>query len=190
MDAPETTGYQKLGKRTLWLMMSEQLAPSVIIFLAAAFLTVAQLSGVFAKTMLASWGIYLVIGAWLIMIFVFLVTFFVTYLVYDNYLFMLDEYALKIRRGIIGKEEIAIPYRQIQDVDIEQSIGDRMWGVARLVILTAGREDEKNPDAGTESEGIFPALARDLAESLQAELLKRTNIQEVSEEKEEGAAAA
>ena len=189
MDALGTPGYQKLGKRTLWLMMSEQLAPSVIMLLAAAFLTVAQLSGVFSKTILAPWGIYLVIGAWLITVFVFLITFFVTYLVYDNYLFMLDEYALKIRRGIIGKEEIAIPYRQIQDVDIEQSIGDRMWGVARLVILTAGREDEKNPDAGTESEGIFPALARDLAESLQAELLKRTNVQKVSEEKEEGTAA-
>ena len=176
------SGYQKLGKRTLWLMMSEQMVPTIILFLAAVFLLVAQLNGVFAKTFIANWSAYVVLAAWLILILVFAITFLATYLIYDNYLFMLDEDALRIRRGIISKEEIAIPYRQIQDVDIEQSIGDRMWGVARLVILTAGREDERNPENGNESEGVFPALARDLAESLQNDLLKRTNVQKVTTE--------
>ena len=62
---------------------------------------------------------------------------------------MLDDDALKIRRGILSKEETAIPYRQIQDVDIEQNISDRIWGVARLAILTAGHEEAKEGDEDT-----------------------------------------
>ncbi len=94
---------------------------------------------------------------------------------------MLDTDALKIRRGILSKEEIAIPYRQIQDVDVDQSISDRIWGVARLAILTAGQE--KTGEGNDESEGIFPAIDRVLAESLQTELLKRADIEKVTDEK-------
>ena len=148
--ASSSSGYQKLGKRTLWLMLSEQMVPSVIIFIATVVLFIARENGVFEKTFLANWSPYIVLGAWILFILVFLITFFVAYLTYTNYLFMLDDDALKIRRGILSKEEVAIPYRQIQDVDVEQNISDRMWGVARLAILTAGHEEAK------EGAKIFP----------------------------------
>ena len=35
-------GYRKLGKRTLWIMLSDQMVPSVIIFIAAVLLLIAQ----------------------------------------------------------------------------------------------------------------------------------------------------
>jgi uncharacterized membrane protein YdbT with pleckstrin-like domain len=89
---------------------------------------------------------------------------------------------LKIRRGILSKEETAIPYRQIQDVDIEQNISERIWGVARLAILTAGHEEAKEGDEDT-SAGILPAIDRALAESLQTELLKRADVEKVTEGK-------
>ena len=76
---------------------------------------------------------------------------------------MLDTDALKIKRGILSKEEIAIPYRQIQDVDIEQSISDRMWGVARLAILTAGHEETKQGKT-TSPKAFFPPSTGELAE--------------------------
>jgi uncharacterized membrane protein YdbT with pleckstrin-like domain len=168
--------YRKLGKRTLWLMLSAQMVPSVIIFIAAVALLIAQGNGVFSKTPFAAWSSYGVLGAWILFFFVFVITFLITYLSYANYLFMLDDDALKIRRGILSKEETAIPYRQIQDVDIEQSISDRMWGVARLAILTAGHEEPKEGE-GDDSEGVLPAIDRALAESLQTELLHRADIQ-------------
>jgi uncharacterized membrane protein YdbT with pleckstrin-like domain len=163
-------------------MLSEQMMPSVILFLAAIFFSVAQASGTFSKTMFAPWSMDLMLIIWAIFILVFAITYLATYLVYDNYLFMLGDEALRIKRGIIGKEEIAIPYRQIQDVDVEQSISDRIWGIARVVILTAGREEGKSEDGSEdESEGVFPALVKDLADALQSELLRRTDIQKVTE---------
>jgi uncharacterized membrane protein YdbT with pleckstrin-like domain len=112
---------------------------------------------------------------------VFVLTFFVAWLIYINYKFMLGEDSLKIKRGILNKEEIAIPYRQIQDVNIERDLGFQMMGLSRIAILTAGNQQEKNADE--EAEGILPAMDRALAEWLQGELLKRTNVQEVIEEK-------
>ena len=94
---------------------------------------------------------------------------------------MLDDDALKVRHGIFSREEIAIPYRQIQDVDIDEDITDRIWGVCRLVILTAGHEDEPRPEG--ESEGILPVIDKTLAQQLQAELLRRTDVQRVVEAK-------
>jgi putative membrane protein len=175
-------GYQKLGKRTLWLMLSEQVVPSIVILIAAVVLLIAQENNAFAKTVLAAWSFYLVLGAWALFVLIFAMTFLIAYLTYANYLFMLGDDALKIRRGILSKEEIAIPYRQIQDVDVDQSISDRMWGVARLAILTAGHEEAKEGEED-DSEGVLPAIDRALAESLQAELLKRADVQKVTDQK-------
>jgi len=111
----------------------------------------------------------------------FLVIFLIAWLIYVNYKFMLGDDSLKIKRGILNKEEVAMPYRHIQDVDIERDLSFQMMGLSRIVILTAGQEEEKNKD--DESEGILPAMDKDLAEWLQAELLKRANVQKVVETK-------
>ena len=176
-------GYQKLGRKTLLLFISEQIGAALIILIAAVVVTIVQLNGGFATKPLAAWSGYVVLGAWLLFALILIVTLLAAYLSYIGYEFMLDDDALKIRRGILSKEEIAIPYRQIQDVDIDQSFSDRMWGVARLAILTAGHEGEKNGEGADESEGVFPAIDRVLAESLQTELLKRADVEKVTNEK-------
>jgi len=182
-STPSSPVYQKLGRRTLWLMLSEQMTPSIIIFIAAVLILVVQRYGGFANTFLTRWSLGIVLGVWGLFILVFVITFLIAYLTYTNYLFMLDDDALKIRRGILSKEEIAIPYRQIQDVDIDQSLSDRIWGVARLAILTAGHEEPKEGEED-DSEGILPAVDRALAESLQKELLKRADVEKVTEGKQ------
>ena len=86
------------------------------------------------------------------------------------------EDSFKIKRGIINKTEDAIPYRQIQDVDIERDFFFLILGLSKVIILTAGHEDEKNRE-DDESEGVIPAVDKKLGEWLQAELLKRADIQ-------------
>lgn len=90
-------------------------------------------------------------------------------------MFCIAEDSFKIKRGILNRTEDAIPYRQIQNVDIEQDFLFLMLGLSRVIILTAGREDEKE-DADA-SEGVIPAVDKKLAEWLQTELLKRAEIQ-------------
>lgn len=107
---------------------------------------------------------------------VFLVTAFVGWLVYVNYKFCLGDNALKIKRGIFNKEEIAVPYRQIQDATIERDLSYQMFGLSRLTILTAGHEEAGETG---EAEGILPALDKDVAEKIRDELLRRANVERV-----------
>lgn len=111
---------------------------------------------------------------------IFLLSAFIGWLVYINFVFFLDTDAVKIRRGIFNKQEVAIPYRQIQDVDIERNFAYQILGLSELVILTAGHEEK---DQGGESEGVLPALDKDLADSLRDELLRRANVEKIVEEK-------
>lgn len=98
-------------------------------------------------------------------------------LAYRNYEYCIDEDALKIRQGIMNQQEIAIPYRQIQTVDIERKIGERLMGLSRVVILTAA-EDNEHTDYN-ESEGTLPAMDQRLASVFRDELLRRANVQKV-----------
>lgn len=109
-----------------------------------------------------------IIGAW------------IQYLAYE---FCLDEHALKIKSGIIGLREDAIPYRQMQDVDIKRDVLFRLLGLSRLTILTAGTED--SGDVDDESKGIIPAIDKKLASWLQETLLQRANIERIAHHQEE-----
>lgn len=175
--------YHTLGPKTLWIFILERIQASAV-FLIISIGLFATKDQLFLKKVpvigditgymnMVSWG---VLGIFVI---VFLVTFLIAWLIYVNYKFFLGDDALKIKRGILDKEEVAIPYRQIQDVDIERDLWFQAMGVSRIVILTAGEEEVKSGE--DQSEGILPALDKDLAEWLQAELLKRANVQKVVE---------
>lgn len=107
----------------------------------------------------------------------------ISWFLYRSHQYCLEEDAVKVRQGVISKEEIAIPYRHIEDVTIERSVLDQFLGLSRLVILTAGHEDEIDKKKNDESEGILPAMDRHLASMLQEELLKRADVQRVVEAK-------
>ena len=100
---------------------------------------------------------------------------------YISCTFILSEYALIIKHGLINKKEISIPYRQIQNVNIDQSAANRMMGVSKLIILTAGQES--NPRAG-ESEGVFDVIDASVAKELQENLLRRTNVQQIEQSRQ------
>jgi len=127
---------------------------------------------------------YVTMAAWIglgLFAVVLAITLFIAWLVYSTYKFCLGDDSLKIKRGILNKEEVAIPYRQIQDVDLKRDLSFQMMGLSRIVIITAGHEEDEKP-GDDDTEGILPALDKDLAEWMQAELLKRANVQKVSEE--------
>ncbi len=183
--APKNDAYEHLGYKTLVLFILER---SVIPFGALLFSLV-----MFVLFNLQLPGNYNVVGSFTVNLhelvqqgallgfeffFIsFLIAIFIGWLNYINYRFQLDEDALKIKRGILNKEVVAIPYRQIQNVDVERSFGYLILGLSKLVILTAGHEDKG--DAQDESEGVLPALDKDLADRIQEELLRRANVEKV-----------
>ncbi|MFZ2049283.1 MAG: PH domain-containing protein [Minisyncoccia bacterium] len=159
--------YQKLGWKTFWVFLSDKSKIAVLIgFIALAF--------VVFKVPYAGWVA-------LVFFLAMIITAIVTWIDYVGYGYQLGPDALKLRRGTFNKEEVAIPYRQIQNVDIERPFLYVLSGTSKIVILTAGHEDADAKENGSkgESEGIIPIIDSKLAVSLQNELLSRANIQKV-----------
>lgn len=175
--------YHTLGKKTFWIFLLQKIHASMILLLIAIGLLAIKDESFLKQKLVGDLTPYANLAAWValgLFVIVFAITLLIVWLIYRNYKYFLGDDALKIKKGVLNKEETAIPYRQIQNVDIERDLSFQMFGLSRIVILTAGEEEEKSKD--DESEGILPALDKDLAEWLQAELLKRANIQKVTEE--------
>ena len=100
----------------------------------------------------------------------------ISWLFYVDCTFSIGEDAFTIKRGILSKTQISIPYRQIQDVYLNQSLLHRILGVSKIVILTAGNDIHEKED---ESEGIFEMIDSAVARKLKETILERSNIQKV-----------
>ncbi|MBU6390077.1 PH domain-containing protein [Patescibacteria group bacterium] len=179
---------QKLGRKTFRFYLYQNLLAGVVLMFIAAIVLLAQGTLIESLTMSAL-GLdhrTVIIIVYDINIALFVIAcvalgigMLISWVRYTSITFSTGEYALIIKRGIIDKREISIPYRQIQDVDVNRSLSQRMFGVSSLLILTAGEAQQ----AGSESEGALSVIDAPLAEALKAELLRRTNVQEVVEEK-------
>jgi uncharacterized membrane protein YdbT with pleckstrin-like domain len=159
--------YERMGWKTFYVFMSERMKIALI----AGLITFAF---VFLNLPFAAYVV------WVFLI-IFTVTLLIVWVEYASFGFLLGADALKVKRGVIHKEEVAIPYRQIQNVDIERTLLDQIAGTSRLVILTAGHDDADADKEGgkAESEGIIPVMDKKLASRLQTELLSRASIQKV-----------
>lgn len=172
--------YHMMGPKTFWIFFLKRSHAAFILFILTIVLLILSQQSFLVTTQFGNIARYVLAAGELgaLLFFVVLgITLLVTWLVYSRYKYCLGDNSLKIKRGLLEKEEVSIPYRQIQDVDIRRDLSFQIMGLSRIIILTAGHEDEA-PD-GDESEGILPALDSNLAEWLQAELLKRANVQKV-----------
>ena len=92
-----------------------------------------------------------------------------------NYTFTMEEFDLKLKRGILNIKEVSIPYRQIQSVDITRPIAYQLFGVSRLVMITAGHDDKK--DGHDETDTVFDPIDTDLAEEIRLMLQRKIGVQ-------------
>ncbi len=166
---------QKLGPRAFSLLVSRhsKFAFVLLVIAVVAFLARNAVGGGYMDRVVL----------WSIILFVVFIAyaFLAGWLVYKNYTFSLEDDAFKIRRGVFSKKETAIPYRQIRDVNIERSISQQIYGVSKLVILTVGEESL----SASVSEAVLPVvdnIDKNLALTFQSELLKRANVQKISQQ--------
>jgi uncharacterized membrane protein YdbT with pleckstrin-like domain len=160
--------YYKCGRNVYLISLLKQLP--VVVLALIILVVIARLPAVVSQAFW--WGLLLLI------IYMAIAAIQAWYL-YSSHVFMLDDYALHIRSGILNRNEVAIPYRQIQDVSLDESYIERMFGVSELNIMTAGHEDNKRDKSSAE----FPLIGKVLAVALQEELSKRSSVQQVSSDK-------
>jgi membrane protein YdbS with pleckstrin-like domain len=167
--------YRHLGFRAYWMFFFQK--AKVMLGIAIALVFLSKLREIIVLTPELH---VLLENSLIALLLLFLLTFVGSLLVaavqYIAYEFMLDEHALKIRSGILNLQIEAIPYRQMQNIDIERDIIYRILGISRLVILTAGTEDANSDN---ESEGIIPALDKNVAHEIQQELIRRANQEKI-----------
>ena len=182
--------YQKLGKRTFWVFFIQNSTIAFLVMILWLALIIVDSIGAnhvfsilnnypqflsFINTGLA-WAILGGMAFWII---AFIFAFLAASLDYYSYQFFLDTDALKIKRGVINKDEISIPYRQIANVNVEQTLLHQLLGVARIAILTAGHEDKNGDTEEDFSEGALPVIAKEEAEKLRDVLISRANVEKV-----------
>jgi len=78
--------------------------------------------------------------------------------------YALDQDELRIARGLIVRTETLVPLGRVQHIDVSQGPLERLFGVSRLMLHTAGTLN---------SLVVLPGLARPTAESIRDEIRAR-----------------
>ncbi len=94
--------------------------------------------------------------------------------IYRNYKFVVDQYAIHLHRGLFFIRETTIPYQQITNVHIERPYHYRMFGIAKLDIVTAA--DKEVDDMGKKTKKfLIPIIDLSIARKLSRYLLERAS---------------
>lgn len=104
-------------------------------------------------------------------------------LVHLSYYYEITEHAFRKEYGIIHKNDVTIPFTQIQNVNITRSLSDRILGLARVDVESAGSSSITNRSVGggsqTKAEGHLPGVTVRQAKIIHDTLLERfSNIQD------------
>lgn len=92
----------------------------------------------------------------------FMLCFITAMITYNNFFFTIDSSGFEKDYGVFFKRHVGIPYEQIQNVNITRTILDRVLGIARLDIETAGSSNPRKKEVvggiRSNSEGHLPGI--------------------------------
>ena len=175
--------YQHVGIKTFFINLVKNGLPAIFISVIWVALLVIKTQGVgnvFSLNapdiiqmadFILNWAI---LGSFVFVTLLSILALLITSIDYFTFYFMIDNSGLCIKQGLVDKQEISIPYRQIQDIDIDRPFIYQMFGVCKLNILTAGQDNDHDNDP---TEANFPIIDKDLAYDLRKILLGHSNTQ-------------
>lgn len=79
----------------------------------------------------------------------------------------LREHDVSARRGLIGRSTISVPFTRVQHVTLERGAFDRLFGLAQVVIFTAG---------AIAADARVKGLTPERAERLREGIINRSNM--------------
>ena len=175
--------HKRLGTRVFWAFILQNATAFLFILLLLFLFTFFDISknlhdyfGI--GTTLSENIVNIIFFAGLISLFLtFVWMFIIATIRYYSYSYSLDENAFRVTEGILNKSEVSVPFRQIQDINIEQSLLNQIMGVARFEVLTAGREDFDVENKTGQSSVHLPIIKKTQAEDMRVELIRLANIQ-------------
>jgi membrane protein YdbS with pleckstrin-like domain len=101
----------------------------------------------------------------------------VAVIVRQNYYFEVNTSSFRKEHGVIHKIDVTIPFNRIQNVNVTRSLGDRILGLARIDIESAGSShtntENKVGSSDSLAEGHLPGVTLAQAEEIHDLLLDR-----------------
>lgn len=187
---------QHLGRKTLALMILQGSVPGVamLIFVIVLSFFKTDLNLISTSEVVTLGQIFPIIGSNLQNISTLLVPFIfflavlfmclgivINILRYQFFVFTLEEFGLRLRKGVLRVEEISIPYRQMQNVDVTRPLVYRIFGISRLVVLSAGHEQAGE---GDQTDTVFDPIDKEVADIIRELLGRRIGVQVIEHETE------
>ena len=113
---------------------------------------------------------------WFLLAIPFLLVLFIAYgvLYWLRYVFYLSEQELRLEYGVLIRKQRYIPFERIQSVQISAGILQRLFGLVKVQVETAG--------GGNKAEFVLAALSKQKAEALREILQAGGNIPDQAEE--------
>ena len=173
---------QKLGINVFYYYLSKKTPIGLVALVISIFISSLKVAMVLKLAFFVSLSTsamivsYFINGLFLISALLIIYGIVMSYISYIGCSYNLGENAFSITKGYFNKREISIPYRQIQNIDIEQSFQFKMMGVCKLVILTAGND---NNNQNGEAEGVFDVIDFKIASNIKESILQKSNIEPV-----------
>ncbi len=96
---------------------------------------------------------------------------------YRFYKYGLTKNGFQKEYGIIAKKYVTIPYERIQNIDMSQTLLERILGLYDVNIQTAGMISMMGRFGGRRAEGILPGLSKDEANHLRDRLIEMSRSQ-------------
>ena len=185
---------QHLGYKAFILLVLRRMSAGIVFlilvlailvfryYLSGGVTTLISMTGVL-KTDAANTASIILIYATLILfwlgILVCFIGFIIAYLEYITHTYTFNEFNLIMKSGILDKKETSIPYRQIQDINVDRPLIYQFLGLSKLVLRTAGTE-EKN-ELGLIDIHIDP-IDKNTAEEIKTMLGRKIGVQIVKDE--------
>ncbi len=95
-------------------------------------------------------------------------------LFYNRYNYLINSEGVEIRRGILWKKDVTIPFERIQNVDIDRGPIEQLIGIYKVNIFTAGTGSFSSSTLSSGmfgSEGYLPGVEN--AEEIKNQILLR-----------------
>ena len=156
----------RLGHRAFLFFLSRRIKFAIFLFLLTAAVWFAVMR--WLPAVYVPWGDYAAQMLLLISIAYLLMVLLRTLIEYRSHTYMFTKEAFVVTRGYMTRTESATLYHQIQNVNIERGMADRLSGVSSLVIMLAGGQHDS-----PHTKIVLPAVGIKTARTIQKELLVR-----------------
>lgn len=168
-----TIHYKRMGNKTLLLMILSRSGPLLgLLFLG---IILSAIEPYLPQEIVSVVNILLgpLFAIWL---FLFILVCIIGLLEYTKYSVLLAPTSFHVRRGVLTINEIGSPYRRIQDIKVNRTIIDQLWGISTVIINIIGEEQDIITSADR-TIITLPFLDKTVARDIHTIMLARSGVE-------------